>query len=147
MKCKLRCVNFRGVSDPTRAFQPAFGGTGICDDSYRSTMGVIVMSLRTPRSARENIACTWQHQGAATTSLTVPTTSLRVPTTSLRAATTTLGVPTASLGTPLITVWLSGNNNILFGNIAGVPGNHSYYISFNDFQNSCLQFVFSSIYL
>jgi len=34
-----------------------------------------------------------------------------------------------------------------FGNAAGVPGNHSYYLSFNDFQNLCIQFVFSSMYL
>jgi len=25
--------------------------------------------------------------------------------------------------------------------------NHSYYLSFNDFQNLCIQFVFSSMYL
>jgi len=34
-----------------------------------------------------------------------------------------------------------------FGNAAGAPGNHSYYLSFNDFQNLCIQFVFSSMYL
>jgi len=33
------------------------------------------------------------------------------------------------------------------GNAAGAPGNHSYYLSFNDFQNLCIQFVFSSLYL
>jgi hypothetical protein len=27
----------------------------------------------------------------------------------------------------------SGENNIFFGNAAGEPGNHSYYLSFNDF--------------
>ena len=27
------------------------------------------------------------------------------------------------------------------------PGNHSYYLSFNDFQNLCIQFVFSTMYL
>jgi len=30
---------------------------------------VIVVSLRTPRSAGENFGCTWQHLGARTTSL------------------------------------------------------------------------------
>jgi len=34
-----------------------------------------------------------------------------------------------------------------FGNAAGAPGNHSYYLSFNDFQNLCIQCVFSSMYL
>ena len=32
-------------------------------------------------------------------------------------------------------------------NAAGVPGNHSYYLSFNNFQNLCIQVVFSSMYL
>jgi len=50
------------------------------------------------------------------------------------------------LGAPWITVEQSGTN-IIFGNAAGAPGNHSYYSSFNDFQNLCIQFVFSSMYL
>jgi len=37
--------------------------------------------------------------------------------------------------------------NIFFGNDASAPGNHSYCISFNDFQNLCFQFVFWSVYL
>jgi len=72
-------------------------------------MRVIVISLGTPRCTRENFGCTWEHLGA-------PTTSLRAPVT--------------SLGAPQITVEQSGKNN--FGNAAGVLGNHSYYISFND---------------
>jgi len=51
MEFKLRCVNFRGVSDLRRAFLPAFRVTRISDDWYRSTMGVIVIGLGTPRSA------------------------------------------------------------------------------------------------
>ena len=35
------------------------GVTGISDYWYRSTMGVIVMSLGTCRSAGENFGCTW----------------------------------------------------------------------------------------
>jgi len=58
-----------------------------------------------------------------------------------------LGAPTTSLGAPRITVEQSGKNNVFFGNAAGAPGNHSYYQSFNDFQNSCIQFVLSSMYL
>jgi len=38
-----------------------------------------------------------------------------------------------SLGAPRITVEQSGKNNIFFGNDAGAPGNHSYYLSFNNF--------------
>ena len=68
MECKLRCVNFRRVSDPRRAFWPALGVTGISDDWYRSTMGVIAMSLRTPRSAGKNLGArgrTWECRGRA----------------------------------------------------------------------------------
>ena len=56
--------------------------------------------------------CTWEHLGAPTTSL---------------------GAPATSLGACRITVEQSGRNNIFFGNAASVPGNHSYYLSFNDF--------------
>jgi len=62
MECKLRCVNFRRVSDPRRAFRPTFRVTGISHDWYRSTMGVIVISLRTPRSAGENFGITWERR-------------------------------------------------------------------------------------
>ena len=50
------------------------------------------------------------------------------------------------LGARWITVEQSGNNTF-FGNAAGAPGNQSYYLSFNDIQNLCIQFVFSSMYL
>jgi len=62
VESKLRCVNFRRVSDLTRALQPAFRVTDISDDWYRSTMGVIVMSVGPPRSAGENFGCTWEHR-------------------------------------------------------------------------------------
>ena len=138
MECKLRCVNFKRVSDHTRAFWPAFGVPEISDDWYRSTMGVIVISLGTPWSAGENFRCTWEHLGATVTSLGAPATSLGAPATSLGAAASSLGAPTrclaaptTSLGAPRITVAQSEKNNI-FGNAAGVPGIHSYYLSFND---------------
>jgi hypothetical protein len=35
-------------------------------------MGVIVISLGTPRSAGENFGCTWEHQGTPTASLRAP---------------------------------------------------------------------------
>ena len=60
MECKLRCVNFRRVSDPSRAVRLASGDTGISDDEYRSTMGVIVISLDTCQSTGENFECTWE---------------------------------------------------------------------------------------
>jgi len=50
------------------------------------------------------------------------------------------------LGAHWITVEQSGKY-IFFGNAAGVARNHSYYLSFNDFQNLCIQFVFASLYL
>jgi len=100
VECNLRCVNFRRASDPRRAFLPALRVTAISDDWYRSTMGVIMISLRTPQSARENFECTREHLGAPTTSLGVPTTSLGVPTTSLGAPMTSLGVPMTSLEAP-----------------------------------------------
>jgi len=93
VECKLRCVKFSRVSDPTRVFQPAFRVTEISDDWYRSTMGVIVISLETPWSAGENFGCTWEHLGAPVTSLGAPTTSQGAPTTSLGALATSLGAP------------------------------------------------------
>ena len=44
----------------------------------------------------------------------------------LGAPATILGAPATSLGAPRITLAQSGRNNILFGNTAGAPGNHSY---------------------
>jgi len=55
--------------------------------------------------------------------------------TRLGAPTTGLGAPRSAgttLGAPQITVKQAGKNNIFFGNAAGAPGNHSYYISFNN---------------
>jgi len=101
-------------------------------------MGVIVISLGTPRSARENFWCTWEHLGvpgtslgALTTSLRVQATSLGVLATSLGTRTTSLGAPAKSLGASGITVDQSGKKKFC-GTAAGAPGNHSYYLSFND---------------
>jgi hypothetical protein len=66
--------------------------------------------------------------------------------TSLGVPTTSLGGPATSLGAPQNTVEQSGKM-ILFGIDAGALRNHSYYLSFNDFENSCIQFVLSSMYL
>ena len=47
----------------------AFRVTGISDDCYRSTMGVIGMGLGISRSAGENFQCTWERLGAPVTGL------------------------------------------------------------------------------
>jgi hypothetical protein len=110
-------------------------------------MRAIVKGLGSPRSAGENFGCTWKHLGAPATRLEAPATSLRAPVTSLGALVTTLGapattlgvpepslgVPVTRLGAPQITVNQSGNNNIFFANADCAPGNHSYYLSYNNF--------------
>jgi hypothetical protein len=126
VQCQLRCVKFRRVSDPRRAFLPAFAVTGNSDDWYKSTMGIIVIGLETHPRAGENFGNTWEHRGYFWMHLKVLVTSL---------------------GMPQITVLQFGKNYIFFGNAAGEPGNHSYYLSFSDFKNSCIQFVFPSLYL
>ena len=70
-----------------------------------------------------------------------------MPARSLGAPATSLGEPATSLRASRITVEQSGKNNIFFGNAAGVPGNLSYYILFNNCCNSCIQVVVSSRYL
>jgi hypothetical protein len=157
MECKLRCVNFRKVSDRRRAVQPAFGVTEITDDCYRSTLEVVVISLGTPRSTEENFGYAWKHLGTPATSLEVPATSREVPATSLGAPATSLGAVTTSLealatslggltslGAPMTSLRVQATSlrapriaveqagKIIFGNTAGLPGNHSYYLSFND---------------
>jgi len=135
VECKRRCVNVRIVSDPRRAFRPALRVTGISDDWYRSTKEVIVISLRTPRSAGENFGSTWERQR-----------QVRKPWRQgwkrrqqvwecqrqvwegRRQAWKHLGAPSTSLGAPQITVKQSGKNDIFLGNVSGVPGNHSYYL-------------------
>jgi hypothetical protein len=89
-------------------------------------MGVIVIGLATPRSASENFECFCQHLGRPAKSLGVPVTSLGVPA-------TLLAVPVTSLGSLQIIVAKSEKYNVLFGIAAGARGNHSYYLSFNDF--------------
>jgi len=86
------------------------------------------------------IRCTWEplrvqatSLGAPTTHLAAPTTHLEAPNTSLGVPTTSLGAPTTSLGAHRIAAKQSRNNIIFFWNTAGAPGNHGYYLSFNDF--------------
>jgi hypothetical protein len=79
--------------------------------------------------------------------------SLGMPATSGEASATILGAPATILEAPVrqleaspITVEQCGKNNIFFGNTAGELGNYSYYLSFKDFSNSCIQCVFFSMY-
>jgi hypothetical protein len=58
-----------------------------------------------------------------------------------------LGAPATSLGALRITVEQPGENNIFFGNGADASGYNSYYLLFNNFQSSCIQFVFTCKYL
>jgi len=69
MEYKLRCVNFRRVSDLGRAYLLAFRVTGIWDEWNRSTMGVIVIGEGASRSTWEQWRQACKHQGAAVTSL------------------------------------------------------------------------------
>jgi hypothetical protein len=82
------------------------------------------MHLETPQSGGENIGCTWEQLGG-------PATSLQAPATSLGAPATHLGAPAINLGALRITVEQSRKNSS-FGNAAGAPLNHGYYLSCND---------------
>jgi hypothetical protein len=79
VECIPRCANFRRVSDPRRAFRPAFRVTGISDDCYTCTRRVMVIGLRTPWSTGENFGCTLEHLGVPAISLGATTTSLGAP--------------------------------------------------------------------
>jgi hypothetical protein len=71
----------------------------------------------------------WEHLGAPTTS---------------QGALGSAGDKSGSTPNHSRAVW---EYNIFFGNAAGAPGNLSYYLSFNNFQISCRQFVLTSMYL
>ena len=82
---------------------------------------------------------TWERRRQAWEHLDAPASSLGAPT-------TILGALATSLGAPRNTVEQSAKTNIFVGNAAGAPGNHSYYILINNCENSCVRFVFSSMY-
>jgi len=84
------------------------------------------------RQAWERQQQCWEHQGAPATNLGAPATDLGAPGTSLEA---------------FQTIVEHSGKNIFSGNAAGAPRNQSYYLLFNDFLNSCILFVFSSMYL
>jgi hypothetical protein len=64
VECKLRCVNFRRVSDPGRVFLPAFRVTGVSDDWYRSTMGVREIGLGKSQRAGEDFGSASDKRGS-----------------------------------------------------------------------------------
>jgi len=52
-----------------------------------------------------------------------------------------------NLFTQCLAIFMPLSGRRFFGKAAGAPGYHSYYLLFNNFQNLCIQFVFSSMYL
>jgi len=48
VECKLRCVNFSRVSDPRRAFLPAFRVTGSAGDKPGKHLGAPATNLGVP---------------------------------------------------------------------------------------------------
>ena len=120
VECKLRCVNFRRVSDPRRAFWLAFQVPRICDECYWCMMVVIVISLPTPCSTRENFRSTWEHLGVTAISQEELATSLGVPTTCWGAGGSAKGKP----GSPSPKQWFhqSSNGSFQTGTIQSSPG-------------------------
>jgi hypothetical protein len=84
VECKLRCVNFRRVSDPRRAFLPAFRVTGSTSDKSGS--------------ADDKPGSTWEHLGVPGTNLGAPAISLGAP----RITVEQSGKTSSSLGTLLV---------------------------------------------
>jgi hypothetical protein len=109
-ECTLRYLNLSRILDPRRAFLPAFRVTGISDDCYRSTMGVIVIDLGTPQSTWENYGCTCNHRQQAGERWQKSREHLWVPMTSL-------GAPATCLRAPQITVEKSGKKPLSLGTL------------------------------
>jgi len=65
VECKLKSIHITRVSDTRRAFWPNISVTGISDDWYRSTMGVIVISLGTRRIAEHKPGCAGNKPGSS----------------------------------------------------------------------------------
>jgi len=105
----------------TGSFSECLGVVGLESWSCQipELTGPIQWLSATPGSTRERQRKAWERRQQAWEHVGAPT--------------TTPGAPATTLGAPRITVEQSGKNNIFFGNAAGVPGNHSYYVSFTDF--------------
>ena len=113
----LRCMNVCRELDLKREIRLVFEVTGISDDWYMSTRGVIITWYGTPWSTRGDIGCTREHWHHAW----------------------------EHLRAPRITGKQFAENDIVVANLSSGPGYHSNYWLFNDFYNSCIQFVHSSI--
>jgi len=105
---------------------------------------VLATNLGGHRRYGDNPGNTWVHGHHDGEHLEPPATSLGAGT-HLGAPMWSLEASTTSLGALWITVEQSGKHYILFGNLACMSGNHSYYLWFNNFYNWCIQFVFSSM--
>jgi len=98
-------------------------------------------------STGEKSALTWVVWWQPGEPLWVWTTRLGMIVTSLGVLMTHLGMLVRGRGAPQLTEEQSGKHNIMFWNTAVAPRNHRYYLLFNEFQTSCIWFVFSSIQL
>ena len=69
MECKLRCINFRRVSDPRRAFLPAFRVTGSANDKPGSAWERQRQTWERRRHVWEHLESQWSSLGKTTSSL------------------------------------------------------------------------------
>jgi len=60
VECKLRCVNFRRVLDPRRAFLPAFRVGGSADNNPRSADGKPASTFASPGWSWERMRHAWK---------------------------------------------------------------------------------------
>jgi len=100
-----------------------------------------------PRCANYKPGSTWEHLQQAWEHLKASATSLGALTTSLGAARSAGNMPGSTNHKPGSTDEPGSTSNqcrpagriiIFFANAAGAPGNHSYYLLFNIFWNSCI---------
>jgi len=96
-------------------------------------LGVPGSACNTPGCADDKPGSTWERRRQAWEHLGALATHLGALATHLGAHAKRLGTPRTSLGACQITIVQSGKNIFFVGNAAGAPGNHSHYISFNDF--------------
>jgi hypothetical protein len=139
MESKLTIINLRRVSDPRRAFRPAFRVTWISDIIHMSTMAVILITweqiralptwLQGPTTSQDGLST---HLEGLTTAQECLTTTFEGLTTTLEGPTTSLEEPMTSLGAPPIAEELSAKYNIFIRNAAGPAESHSNYLSFSD---------------
>jgi hypothetical protein len=116
-----------------------------CCSGLQVHLGAPATNLGGHRRNGDSPGNTWVHRHHDWELLEPPATSLGVGA-SLGAPMRSLWALMTSLGALWITAERPVKNNIFFGNPACIPGNHSYYLWFNNFYNWCMQFVFWSMY-